>query len=174
MSPERLWLLSIALNKRGLRRLALWVKKLNALLYHNSLPINASVSPDVKFGHHGFGTIIHDNAVIGQRVKIWHQVTLAVRGGGTGARCELIVEDDVSIGAGAVVITPREQGLRIGRGARIGAGVVVTSDVPPGATVVSEHPRVLLDRSEQRLERLARRFDAGSDAPAPEDDRERL
>ena len=41
------------------------------------------------------------------------------------------VEDGVAIGSGAVIIGP----LRIGRGALIGAGAVVTRDVPAGATV---------------------------------------
>ena len=41
------------------------------------------------------------------------------------------VEDDVSIGAGAVILP----GIRIGKGAVIGAGAVVTKSVPPGETV---------------------------------------
>lgn len=143
MSPERLWLLSIALRRRGHRRAALWVKKVNSAIYHNSLAPGASVSQDVRFGHHGFGTIVHSNVVIGRRVRIWHNVTLAVRAA-TGSPHGIVVEDDVMIGASAVVVTPYEASLRIGRGARIGAGAVVTHDVPPGATVVSAPPRVLL------------------------------
>ena len=125
MSPERLWRLSIALRARGFRRLARLVKKVNSALYHNSLPIKASVSADLRFGHHGFGTVIHGNVVIGERVKIWHNVTLAVRAG-EGSSHRIHVEDDVQIGANSVVITPLEGSLRIGRGARIGAGAVVT------------------------------------------------
>jgi serine O-acetyltransferase len=143
-------LLSIALRRRGHRRLALAVKRLGALLYHNSLPINASVSPDIRFEHHGFGVIVHDNVVIGRRVKIFHHVTLAVRSW-AGVPAELIIEDDVVIGANAVVITPVGISLRIGRAARIGAGAVVTHDVPAGATVVSAEPRVLMHRSGTRL-----------------------
>jgi serine O-acetyltransferase len=147
VSPERLWLLSIALRRRGYRRGALWIKKLNSVLYHNSLAPGAQVSPDIRFGHHGFGTIIHSNVVIGQRVRIWHNVTLAVRASSDSPH-GIIVEDDVMIGANAVVVTPYEASLRIGRGARIGAGVVVTHDVPAGATVVSAAPRVLVARGE--------------------------
>jgi acetyltransferase-like isoleucine patch superfamily enzyme len=43
-----------------------------------------------------------------------------------------VLEDDCSIGAGAVLLA----GVRIGRGATIGAGAVVTQDVPPFSTVV--------------------------------------
>jgi serine O-acetyltransferase len=142
VSPERLWRLSAALRRRGHRRLALLVKKLNSVLYHNSLAPGATFSPDIKFGHHGFGTVVHSNVIIGKRVKIWQNVTIAVRSS-TGTPHKIIIEDDVSIGANSVVISPSERSLRIGRGARVGAGAVVSEDVPAGATVVSVPPRVL-------------------------------
>ncbi|MGO9489037.1 MAG: serine O-acetyltransferase [Solirubrobacteraceae bacterium] len=153
MSPERLWMLSIALNKRGYKRMALWVKKLNSVIYHNSLSPGARVSPDIHFGHHGFGTMVHSNVVIGKRVRIWHHVTIAVRSRSEWADPHaIVIEDDVHIGANSVIISPREGSLRIGKGARIGAGTVVFRDVPPGATVVSVPPRVLsADRVEAEL-----------------------
>jgi acetyltransferase-like isoleucine patch superfamily enzyme len=43
----------------------------------------------------------------------------------------VIIDDDVWIGIGAIIL----KGVRIGRAARIGAGAVVTSDVPAGASV---------------------------------------
>jgi acetyltransferase-like isoleucine patch superfamily enzyme len=54
-----------------------------------------------------------------------------------------VIEDDVNIGANSVIISPSEGSLRIGRGARIGAGAVVSGDVPAGATVISAPARVL-------------------------------
>jgi serine O-acetyltransferase len=144
MSPERLWMISIALRTRGFRRLALLVKKVNSMIYHNSLAPGASVSPDIRFGHHGFGTMVHSNVVIGRRVKIWHNVTIAVRSrSGWSTPHGITIEDDVKIGANAVIISPLEGSIRIGRGARIGAGAVVTHDVPPGARVVGTPARVL-------------------------------
>ena len=41
----------------------------------------------------------------------------------------VVIEDDASIGIGAIVL----KGVRIGRGATVAAGAVVTRDVPPGA-----------------------------------------
>jgi serine O-acetyltransferase len=134
-------------------RLAAWVKKLNSALYHNSLPPQVSFSPDIRFGHQGFGTMIHSNVTIGRRVKIWHNVTLAVNAS-TGAPHGIVIEDEVMIGANAVVVTPMHGSVRIGRGARIGAGAVVTRDVPPGATVVGAPVRVLMDKAPRRLEHL--------------------
>lgn len=43
----------------------------------------------------------------------------------------VVLEDDVHVGIGAIVL----KGVRIGAGARIAAGAVVTHDVPPGAFV---------------------------------------
>lgn len=50
----------------------------------------------------------------------------------------VIIEDDVWIGIGAIVL----KGVRIGRGARISAGAVVTTDVPAGANVSGNPARI--------------------------------
>jgi serine O-acetyltransferase len=146
VSPERLWRLSAALRRRGHRRLALLVKKVNSVIYHNSLAPGVVFSPDIRFEHHGFGTVIHANVVIGKRVTIFHNVTIAVRAA-TASPQRIVIEDDVNIGANSVIISPADGDLRIGRGARIGAGAVVAQDIPAGATVVSAPPRVILRES---------------------------
>jgi serine acetyltransferase len=148
MSPQRLWRLSAALRRRRLTRLAFLVKKINSAIYHNSLPPGVDFSPDVWFGHHGFGTIIHSNVTIGREVRIWHNVLITVHAE-VGATERVTVEDGVHIGAHTVIIAPRGRSLTIGRGARIGAGALVKDDVPPGATVVGEASHVLPPR-EQR------------------------
>ena len=50
-----------------------------------------------------------------------------------------VVERRVSIGSGAVILG----GVRIGEGALVGAGAVVTRDVPAGETVAGSPARVL-------------------------------
>jgi acetyltransferase-like isoleucine patch superfamily enzyme len=50
-----------------------------------------------------------------------------------------VLERRASIGSGAVILG----GVRIGEGATIGAGAVVTRDVPPGATVAGSPARAL-------------------------------
>jgi acetyltransferase-like isoleucine patch superfamily enzyme len=49
----------------------------------------------------------------------------------------VVIEDDVWVGIGAIVL----KGVTIGRGARVGAGAVVTSDVPAGAWVAGNPAR---------------------------------
>lgn len=51
----------------------------------------------------------------------------------------VIIEDDAWIGIGAIIL----KGVRIGQGARVEAGAIVTSDVPAGATVSGNPARVL-------------------------------
>jgi carbonic anhydrase/acetyltransferase-like protein (isoleucine patch superfamily) len=87
----------------------------------------------------GDGTVLHTiegtGLFVGDRVTYGEGVLL--HGGGRGApglpdpRPQTIVEDDVTIGAGALVFR-----ATVGAGATVGArAIVLGSDVPPGATV---------------------------------------
>lgn len=165
LSPEKLWLVSIALQRRGHWMLAFWLKQLNGFLYHNSLASEASTGADIFLGHSGLGVAISRNVEIGSGVIIWHNVMLLADrperrapppmgspaeltpqgSSSTGPPSRVIVEDGVRIGANASVIAPRGKTLRIGRGAFIGAGAIVTKDVPERATIVGPPPQLLLD-----------------------------
>ncbi len=57
-------------------------------------------------------------------------------------RSFIIIEDDVWLGAGVTVLA----GVRIGRGAVIAAGAVVTRDVPPYAVVGGVPAKLIKDR----------------------------
>lgn len=77
-------------------------------------------------------TFIPEGVTIGDRVFIGPHVCFTNdRHPPSDEWTQTFVEDDVSIGAGAV-ITP---GIRIGAGARIAAGAVVTRDIAPGEHV---------------------------------------
>lgn len=53
----------------------------------------------------------------------------------------VVIEDEVWIGIGAIIL----KGVTIGRGARVGAGSVITHDIPPGAEA-SGNPAILRTR----------------------------
>lgn len=59
--------------------------------------------------------------------------------GGHGDARPIVIEDGVWIGARAIIL----KGVRIGRGAVVAAGSVVTKDVPPGALVGGAPARLL-------------------------------
>jgi acetyltransferase-like isoleucine patch superfamily enzyme len=54
----------------------------------------------------------------------------------------VVVEDDCDVGVGAILLP----GVRIGRGAQIGAGAVVTTDIPPYSVAVGVPATVTRER----------------------------
>jgi acetyltransferase-like isoleucine patch superfamily enzyme len=68
---------------------------------------------------------------------------LGASGSGDWEVVQTVVEAGASIGANATIVC----GVRIGARAMVGAGSVVTRDVPPGALVVGNPARVLRDRA---------------------------
>lgn len=91
------------------------------------------------FIDHGTGVVIGETAVIGERVRIYQNVTLGAKRFPTDAEGHLqkglarhpIVEDDVVIYAGATILGR----ITVGKGAIIGGNVWLTEDVPPGAQI---------------------------------------
>lgn len=65
---------------------------------------------------------------------------------------EIVLEDDVWIGANAVIT----QGVRVGTGSIVGAGAVVTRDVPPFSVVGGSPARVIRDRRNEPSDSLNR------------------
>ena len=80
---------------------------------------------------HAFATIIGAES-IGAKVWISQQVTIGTTVTDETVVNRPVIEEGASIGAGAKVIGP----IRIGREATIGAGAVVTHDVPDGMVAV--------------------------------------
>lgn len=143
MTPERLWIFSTRLHQRNFRRAARFVKAVNALLYSNALPAEATVAGDVKLWHHGLGVIIHPDTTIGRGVQIGHHVTIGAGSPDSGTPYGVVIEDGVILATGAVVAPKVGHRLTIGAGARIGANTVVTKDVPSGATAIGGAVRII-------------------------------
>lgn len=55
---------------------------------------------------------------------------------------EVVIEDGCDIGIGSIILP----GVKIGEGSIVGAGAVVTKDVPPYSVVVGNPARILRKR----------------------------
>ncbi len=98
------------------------------------IPRSVVIGEKLELPHGAFGLVVHQSTVIGDRVKIFQGVTIGrsdqyladvPRGG------RVVIEDDVTLGAGAKILFRGGETLTIGSGSVIGANAVVTRDVPP-------------------------------------------
>ncbi|HID09274.1 TPA: serine O-acetyltransferase, partial [Candidatus Micrarchaeota archaeon] len=125
---------------------AIWAHRLNHWLWIHGFKFLArflahivrlltgvEIHPGAKLGRrvtidHGMGVVIGETAEIGNDVHMYSGVVI----GGVSRRPvkrHPTIEDGVVIGANAVLLGP----IRVGKGAKIGAGTVVRDDIPPGA-----------------------------------------
>lgn len=127
------------------------------------------IHPAAKIGHgilldHATGLVVGETAKIGNNVSILHGVTLGGTGNETGDRHPKI-GDGVMLGAHAQLLG----NIHIGKGAKVGAGAVVLSDVPPHVTVAGVpavkvgHPDTALPSLEMQQDFTR---DVGSAKPA--------
>jgi serine O-acetyltransferase len=136
----------------GLHRAAHWL--FEAELYFLARLVNhisrwltgIDIHPGAKIGRnffidHGF-TVIGETAEIGDNVTIYQCVTLGGTNptNGKGGKRHPTLKDNVIVGSGAQILGP----VIVGERARIGAGAVVTDDVPEGATMVGLKARSTL------------------------------
>jgi serine O-acetyltransferase len=140
--PCLLWWLSGKLYRAHLKPLAWILKGVNFTLFHAVLPFQCEIERDVELMHQGLGIVVHPNVTIGHKVRIYNHVTIG-SDACIGSPYRITIEDGVVIGTGAKIIAKREQSIRIGAGAKIGANAVVLGDVPAGATAVGVPARVL-------------------------------
>ncbi len=143
------------------------------LVFH---PESIELGRNVYVGHHAILKGYHRNTMrIGDETWIGQQAFLHSAGGieigarvgiGPGVRiitsahaeagrelpilsspielAPVVIEDDCDLGVGAIVLP----GVHIGRGAQIGAGAVVTQDIPAYAVAVGVPAKVTRERPE--------------------------
>ena len=101
------------------------------------------IHPGAKIGRglfidHGMGVVIGETAEIGDNCTIYQNVTLGGTGKDHGKRHPTI-GNNVLVGSGAKVLGP----FRVGDNARIAAGAVVLTEVPPNSTAVGVPAKIV-------------------------------
>lgn len=146
---------------------ALWFHRLAHFLWSHKLRFLArlfsqisrfltgvEIHPGAEIGRrffidHGAGVVIGETTEIGDDVLIYQGVVL----GGTSLEKKKrhpTIGNNVVISAGAIVLGT----VKIGDHARVGAGSVVLTDVPPNATVVGVPGRIGLGFSAKEIQAL--------------------
>jgi len=107
------------------------------------------IHPGAKIGSHffidhGTGTVIGETCEIGNRVKMYHNVSLVARSLAAGQALRGVkrhptIEDNVTIYAGATIIGGETV---VGAGTTIGANVFLMQSVPPQSLVIYEEVNV--------------------------------
>jgi serine O-acetyltransferase len=160
--PAARTVLEVLLCYPGLH--ALWFHRVSHWFWKNNLKTLArflshigrflttiEIHPGAKIGRrffidHGCGVVIGETTEIGNDVLIYQGVVL----GGTSqekTKRHPTIGDNVVVGAGAILLGP----IKVGNGARIGAGSVVIKDVPDDSTVVGVPGRVVVSKEPRKV-----------------------
>lgn len=119
------------------------IRKLNRIIFSCDIPPNINLSTKIIYGHHGLGIVINQNAKIKSGTTILQGVTIGGAGKNRLYNGEYIVAPvighKVFIGSHAQIIGP----IIIGDNSTIGAGAIVTKDVPAGTTVAGNPAKMI-------------------------------
>lgn len=160
--PAASSVVEVALCYSGLH--AIWWHRISSWFWHKGAKAfgrflsqtarfftGVEIHPGAKIGRrffidHGMGVVIGETTEIGDDVLIYQGVVL----GGVSlekTKRHPTIGNKVVIGAGAILLGP----IKIGKGARVGAGSVVVNDVPDNATAVGVPGRVILPSVRKRI-----------------------
>lgn len=129
--------LAHAMWKMGRRDFALYLQSRASKIFGVDIHPAAQVGQGV-FLDHAHAIVIGETAVVENEVSILHDVTLGGTGKSHGDRHPKI-RKGVLIGAGAKILG----NIEVGACARVAAGSVVLSDVPPAMTVAGVPARIV-------------------------------
>ena len=110
-----------------------WMLRRCSLKHGLWIPSETAVGYGLYIGH-GCGTIVNPTAVIGNNVNLSQFTTI-----GSNEGKAAVIGNNVYIGPGVLVV----EHVTIGSDSCVGAGAVVTKDVPPGVTAAGVPAKVI-------------------------------
>jgi serine O-acetyltransferase len=106
------------------------------------IPTSVKIGDGLRLAHGAVGLVVHQHTILGSNVVLYQGVTLGrgdqylrrdqVTHDPSGGAGHIVIEDDVIVGANAVVLFKSRQTLTLGRSSVIGANSTVLTSVPPG------------------------------------------
>jgi serine O-acetyltransferase len=117
----------------SLPSVAAWLARADPCTGALGIPWSLNAGPGLKLLY-GLGIVINAETSIGSNVTIMQGVTI-----GRTQRGIPVIENDVIVCANATVLG----GIRLGHGSIVGAGAVVTKDVPANSNVAGNPARVM-------------------------------
>jgi serine O-acetyltransferase len=130
-------------HRHGFRLGARFCKTLIFVLFGAILEPEVELEGHVNLSHRGLGVVIHGSTKIGAWAQIWQYATIATNDDKVNPGVGVRIGRGAVIGAHAIVMCPKGRTLTIGEEAVIGAGAIVVDDVPAGALVLPEPSRIV-------------------------------
>lgn len=124
------------LYNHHLNVIAQMLRGLVRIIFSADVPPQMQIGKGTVFPHDALGCVFHPDVKIGKNCKILHGVTMGGRAGHKGLP---IIGDNVVIGTHAQLIG----NVKIGNNSIVGAGAIVTHDVPDNVVVVGNPARIL-------------------------------
>lgn len=125
---RRLWNLASRAHRAGQGRVSSRIEALIRWRWAADLPGGAGLSDRVVLMHNALGVVMHQRTRFEGRAVVFQHVTFGDSTRPGEENLAPTIGDRVVIGANAVVLG----GVHVGAGAFVGAGTVVTKDVPAG------------------------------------------
>lgn len=135
----------------GLFKLSRKMRFMNFIFVHMygcDIPRGITIGENVHFGHRAMGVVIHPLAKIGNNVCIQHHVLIGEKNGTDVPT----IGDNVVINPYCIIIGK----VTIGNNSVIGAGSIVTKDVPENSVYYNQIAPVIKNITPEERERLIR------------------
>ena len=123
----------LAQGKGFAKLLGLFLRTVSGMRKYIQLPLKTRVGYGLYIAHGG-PVIINPTAVIGNNVNLSQFTTI-----GSNHAKAAVIGDNVYIGPGVCIV----EYVKIGNNVTIGAGSVVTKDIPDNATAAGNYAKVL-------------------------------
>ena len=125
------------LYNHHLNVIAQMLRGLVRIIFSADVPPQMQIGKGTVFPHDALGCVFHPDVKIGKNCKILHGVTMGGRAGHKGLP---VIGDNVIIGTHSQIIG----NVKIGNNAVVGAGAIVTHDVPNDVVVVGNPAKILI------------------------------